>query len=201
MTQSPRCWLCFVVVFFFVAVMAQRCCPALAPSVTNCQRRPNSLLDKHQSFSFGGIVSYNNHWNPQLPASTTFFIHFEAKVFRRATWVTRAAIQLHFMGKGVGGCVFSFSRRFLVFVGVTTHLKFCTIWCFLLLTVEAVGFLSHDPTTPASSSANMFVYFFCLFFVVLAETSSLLRSIEFFFVRVNLFVEISNECMCEDYCM
>lgn len=70
----------------------------------------------------------------------------------------------------------------------STRLKFCTIWCwcFLLVPVEAVHFQSHDPTTAASSSANVFV---CFIFVAPAQTSSKLKVLSFvfhFFVCVKL---------------
>lgn len=117
---------------------------------------PAAFWIQHRSFSFRGIVSYNNHLNPQLQAVLTRFSITTAP--RRFSREELEALQSSYISWGRWVRVL-FSASVPSFCGChdTTQLKLCTIWCFLLVTVEAVHFQSHDPTTTASSSANVFV--------------------------------------------
>lgn len=117
---------------------------------------PAAFWIQHRSFSFRGIVSYNNHLNPQLQAVLTCSsVTTAAQRFSREEL---GALQSSYISWGRWVRVL-ISASVPSFCGChdTTRLQFCTIWCFLLVTVEAVHFQSHDPTTTTSSSANVFV--------------------------------------------
>lgn len=149
-------------------------------------------------------MSYNNHLNPQLQAVLTCFGVTTAPAPpapRRPRVFTQrnlGALRSSYISRGGWVCVFSFQHRcpffffFFFFAGVAAQhdSSFCTIWCwsFLLVTVEAVHFQSHDtPPPPPQLHPALPTCFVCLILFLWSLLKHPLNyNCCFFFLCVNL---------------